>query len=128
MYKLNSNIHFDETNFQTITEIPVGNWLVMYNEKLDEFYLKEQLSFTLPNKLYGSCKTLTKKFLNTFNNRNKNLGVLLSGLKGTGKSLLSRNICVESGLPVIILTEPYQGTTFLNFLNKINQECVIFLD
>ena len=128
MYKLYSNIHFVETNFQTITEIPVGNWLVMYNEKLDEFYLKEQLSFTLPNKLYGSCKTLTKKFLNTFNNRNKNLGVLLSGLKGTGKSLLSRNICVESGLPVIILTEPYQGTTFLNFLNKINQECVIFLD
>lgn len=128
MYILNNNIHFNESDFRTIEEIPVGNWLIMYNEMTDEYYLKAQSEFVLPKKLYGNCKQLTDKFLYTFKKRKKNLGILLSGLKGTGKSLLSRNVCIESGLPVIILTQAYQGTTFTNFLNKINQECIIFLD
>ena len=49
-------------------------------------------------------------------------------MKGTGKSLLAKQICSMAGLPVIMIQHAYGGSGFLSFLSKISQPVIIFLD
>jgi SpoVK/Ycf46/Vps4 family AAA+-type ATPase len=90
--------------------------------------LEESDSFKIPAKVYGSPEKLAKRYLNTFNNTDGNLGVLLTGVKGTGKSLLAKMVCVESNLPVIMISEPFMSNELKSFLNNIKQEVIILID
>jgi len=57
-------------------------------------------------------------------------GVLLTGLKGAGKTLLSQkvsNILLQKGMPVILVEQPFHDSHFISFLNKIG-ECVLIFD
>jgi len=94
------------------------------------FYLTESDAFELPEKMYGGkdIDTLTERYLASFRSRSGNTGVILNGLKGTGKSVMAKNICVKAEVPVIMLTAPYNGTGFNNFIDNIKQECIIFVD
>ncbi len=128
MYISEGKIFFNESPIQTIDAIPNGNWLLCQNPQTQEYFLKEKSSFEMPTKLYGDCAELSSKILYTWTHRSKNMGVLLSGMKGTGKSLLARMLCINSGLPVLIITDSFGGTGFIDFLSKIKQEVVIFID
>jgi hypothetical protein len=62
-------------------------------------------------------------------NSSKNLGILLAGVKGSGKTITAQKFCVESELPVVIINELFHGSDFIDFITspKLGQ-CVIFLD
>ena len=128
MFQVMNNIFLDDMEGHTIEEIPLGNWLVLYDKMKDQFYLERTNDFKLPEKIYGECTELATRYLNSYNTWDGNLGVLLEGMKGTGKSLLAKEICVRSKKPVIIIQHAYGGSKFLNFLSKIKQNVVIFLD
>ena len=108
--------------------LPVGNYLVRQDSMSGEFYLTPIGNFTLPEKIYGNPEMFVRRYLNTFHDRSGNLGVLLGGVKGTGKSLLAKMLCVQSNLPVLVVTEPYEGPAFKKFLSQIREECIIFMD
>ena len=87
--------------------------------------------------LYGASTTYhtfnisekVNKVLNAFPNFNKNLGVILSGAKGIGKSLFSKILAVEAvkkGLPVIIVDTYIPGIA--NFIEEIEQEVLVMFD
>lgn len=115
-----------------IPAIPTGVYVVDYNPMAGGFFLRRQADMTLPEKLYGTVEPRARKVLNTFNSRtDKNTGVLLSGNKGSGKTLLSRTICalaLEEDKPVLLIEEAYMGTEFNQFMNSITQPVVVFID
>ena len=87
--------------------------------------------------LYGASTTYhtfnisekVNKVLNAFPNFNKNLGVILSGAKGIGKSLFSKILAVEAvkkGLPVIIVDTYIPGIA--NFIEEFEQEVLVMFD
>jgi hypothetical protein len=121
-------IFLENMSGRTIESIPKGNWLVKYDDQRGIFFLEETNTFKLPDIIYGDCQKYVDRYLNSYNEWDGNLGVLLSGLKGTGKSLLAKKICIDSDLPVIMIPHPYTGADFLSFLSKISQDCIIFLD
>ena len=123
-----SVVYMGSSAQRPLTKLPKGNWLVKFDPERLCFYLERTKDFVLPDKIYGDTKKLSKRYLNTFKQRSTNLGVLLSGLKGTGKSLTARYTAIESELPVIIVSEPFGGVEFNQFLTQIGQECVIFFD
>jgi hypothetical protein len=123
-----TNIYMGGIDASNIDEIPVANWLVKFDQKQMQFYLQRTKDFNVPEKMYGDVKEVADKYLKSFNHYDKNLGVLLSGLKGTGKSMTARYTAIASKLPVLIVSEGYGGTEFNQFLSSINQECVILLD
>lgn len=92
--------------------------------------LEDYNPFVLPEKIYGGDKLdeFTSRVLNTFSNIKGNLGVLLSGLKGTGKSVQLKHIAVNSQMPCIIIDVAFHGSQLISFLEKIPTSCVVIFD
>jgi len=128
MFLESNKLYLEEMQGKTVDEIPVCNWLVRWHKMRECFYLEKTNAFSMPEKIYGEPPELSARYLNSFHSWDGNLGVLLSGMKGTGKSMLAQKVCNDSGLPVIIIPQAYGGSEFLSFLSKIPQDCVIFMD
>ena len=92
------------------------------------FTLELQPEFVLPKKVYGDLDSVVSRVLTTFKDESSNVGVLFSGIKGNSKTTTAKTLCIESGLSVIMITEPYTGADFKAFLSSLKQEVVIFID
>lgn len=96
-------------------------------KKTGELYLAEsQDKFVFPYKVYGKDSKFIKRVLTTYANTKGNLGVLLNGIKGTGKTVTAELICNALEMPVIIVTGQYDDLPL--FLNSIQEDVVVFFD
>jgi hypothetical protein len=107
--------------------LPPGNYVVK-NMPMAGLYLEVAEPFRVPEKIYGDCLQNCKRILNTFNSRQSNTGVLLVGEKGSGKTLLARQLGIESQMPVIIVNSDHCGDNFNSFLSAITQPCIVMFD
>lgn len=110
--------------------LPPGNYTVCKHPLTGEYFLEETAAFTLPRKLYGKTERHADRVLSTFNRREpgSQIGVCLSGTKGSGKTLLAKHIAQSSGLPVIIVNTPFSDERFMRTIQGIEQEAVIIFD
>ena len=111
--------------------LPAGNYVIKRNEMTNELYLEHIEDFNKPSKIYGDCLKNTDRIINTFWKRGNSTGVLLAGEKGSGKTLLSKNIAMElaeTGVPTIVINAPWAGDQFNTFIQSISQPCVILFD
>ncbi|MFW3388311.1 UNVERIFIED_CONTAM: AAA family ATPase, partial [Kocuria sp. CPCC 205274] len=115
-----------------IPRIPTGTYTVQFNPMAGGFYLQRCEDMLLPEKVYGSTLPRADMILHTFSTRkNKTTGALLTGLKGSGKTLLSKAVCAKAltmDVPVLILQQAFGGPAFEDWLNTIDQPVVIFID
>lgn len=93
-------------------------------------WLEDVEPFNYPDKIYDvnmELKGLVKKSFTEFK---KNLGVLLTGNKGQGKSLTAKLICEEMKQPTILINKPIPQTVdFVKFFNSnIKQNYTLFID
>lgn len=122
-----------EDNIPLVDRLPVATYSMKYHPDKG-FYLEMRENFTLPPKMYGSTHAHTKRILNTAASRNGSTGILLSGEKGSGKTLLSKNLSLvamaqeDLKWPTIIIDQPYGGPSFLSFIHSIDVPCVILFD
>ncbi len=115
-------------NALDITEhLPKGNYILKFHP-MEGFFLEESEPFTRKGKIYGNCLKNCQRILNTFEKREGNTGALLVGEKGSGKTLLARQISIESDMPTIIINTEFSGDSFNSFLASISQPCVVLLD
>ena len=127
LFKKGKQIVFGD-DLEIIKKIPKGVWLLTSDDSQTSFKVESQPDFTLPKTLYGDTTEIYERFLDTFKKEDKSLGVLLSGGKGCGKTLTAKRVCIESDLPVIIITKAFEGELFYNFIARIEQEVIIFID
>jgi hypothetical protein len=69
--------------------------------------------------------------MNSFWQRGKSTGVMLVGEKGSGKTLLSKHICVElakEGVPTIVINQPWHGDKFNTLIQTIEQPAIVLFD
>lgn len=125
--KQENELTFTASPIEALEEIPVGNWLLKFNLQKG-YFLEKSPEFRMPKKIYGDSEKLAQRYLNTFSERSNNLGILLTGLKGTGKSITAKITCKNSNLPVILITEPFTGDGFKSFLSNITQPVIVFID
>lgn len=100
----------------------------LLKESQTGFYFEMADDFKQPEKIYGDCLKHSSRILNTFKDRKRNTGVMLVGEQGSGKTLLARQICIDSGLPTIIINSPFYGDSFNSFLTSVTQPCIVLLD
>jgi hypothetical protein len=113
-----------------VEELPVDIYELNLHPDMG-YYLTRREPFKIPDKIYGNTVSRVKKFLHTFADRSGTTGILLSGLKGSGKTLEMTMTCVEGlkhGYPVIVVSAAYCGTAFNKFVQSLDQPCIFVLD
>lgn len=115
-------------------DIPAGVYSVEFNP-MAGWYLEQAPAPSRPKRLYGDVADRATRILNSYVDRlktpGKNTGVLLSGNKGSGKTMLSAEVAVaaiESGFPVLLIESGITDPSFFKFLNSITQPCVVLID
>ena len=112
---------------QQVTKLPVGVYKVNLNPITSELFLTHlQEKFEFPYKVYGVENKFVERVAKTFKNTTGNLGVLMNGVKGTGKTVTSEMICNELNLPVLIVPAAYKNLP--DFINQVQQDVVVFFD
>lgn len=123
----NNNTYDIYENMNIIPELPVGSYELMYGA-FGRIYLEKVDDIILPEKIYGNDTEFIKHVLHTIEDVKENVGVGLVGGKGLGKSLTANIIAKRSNLPVISITGKNNSSTMFEFLNRIEQDFVLFID
>lgn len=108
-------------------KLPPDIYELKFDSFAGQFYLDRMFNkFSMPDKIYELEVDLINRIKTTFNGYNKNFGILLKGLKGTGKTVVAKIVSNDLNLPVILITKAY--TDIGAFINSINQDIIILFD
>lgn len=80
----------------------------------------------LPDIVYGLETDFISRALGSWKELPGNMGVLLTGLSGTGKTVTGKKIAIDSGLPVIFIRALYSWMP--SFISQLPDEVCIFID
>lgn len=107
----------------------------VYNLKYDRFsvgaYFEEDGSLNLPKKVYTTKDdAIFIKRVNTYFEKTTKLstGVMLSGVKGTGKTVMAKVIAKNSGLPIIVVDEDFPTSRINDFFRGFSTPVVVIFD
>ena len=109
-------------------QLPPACYEVFF-DKMKGWFLKQTDEIEIKEKVYGIHQDKVNKVMQSFKRFNRNLGVILSGDKGIGKSLFSKMLAkeaIEQGFPLIIVNSYIPGIA--SFLTSIQQEVVVLFD
>lgn len=108
----------------------------IYTVSIDNY--TEEISFsiapelTLPEKVYETeedRKFINKVITHYSKIQNGTVGVMLSGLKGSGKTIMMKRIAIESGLPVVLIDKGFAPRQLVNLFNKLAKiEVCVLMD
>lgn len=85
--------------------------------------------FQVPDKIYGNTIARAKKIIKSYDDRDVSTGVLLTGDKGSGKTLLTSilgNMMIDRGVPVVMIEKPFAGTDFNELLSNLGEAMLMF--
>jgi hypothetical protein len=133
-YFLKSGTRFNVSTKESMDlheQLPAGNYTVKFDKMSNCFYLEAIDNFEIRGKIYGDTRRQAQRILNTFDDRTASTGVLLTGEKGSGKTLLAKMLSIEGAkndVPTIVINAPWCGDEFNAFLQMIEQPTIILFD
>lgn len=133
-YTIYGNVAVTNKDYGVNTDkLPAGVWTVNCDPN-GNYSLSRVDNFEVPSKLYGETEARAQHVLKTFERRSSkgsNTGMLLSGTKGSGKTMLAKvlsNRLLEQGIPTILVTQPYADQGFLEMMSKITDKALVLFD
>jgi hypothetical protein len=131
MYNMQGDIVTIARTGSMVSNLPNKTFLVCFDPN-SGFFLKRTEDMKLPEKIYGHNTSNSEKIIKMFvEEAGRTSGALMSGVKGTGKTLTAVETCLmaqELGMPVLLLQDPHCGTAFNDFMAEIKDSCVVFVD
>ena len=111
---------------QQVPLLPIGVYKYQLDQFENPFLTQIADKFYFPYKIYGIERSFIDRVKRSWSETTGNFGVLLNGVKGTGKTVTAEMICNEMNLPVIII--PFHHKSIVSFLNEIQQDVIVFID
>lgn len=85
--------------------------------------------FVFPYKMYGLQNEFIDHVIKTYHATEGNLGIMLTGTKGTGKTVTAKELANKLNLPIIIVKDMGDhNQSMIEFLSGIEGDCILFLD
>lgn len=120
----------DKDSLDIQERLPVGNYIVK-QDQFGNYFLEQVDSFEFRGKKYGDNDRNRDRIFNTFMSRSSSTGIMLTGEKGSGKTLLAKTLsikCADEGIPTILINQAWRGEAFNSLLQDISQPCMILFD
>ena len=121
----------DDASIDLHNHLPAGNYIIK-QDMFGAMFLEQIEGFERINKVYGDTTRNSYRIIQTFLSRmGKSTGVMLTGEKGSGKTLLAKTLsidCAEQGIPTIIINTPWRGDAFNKLIQDIDQPCMVLFD
>ena len=109
----------------TFDQIPQGIWELKLS-MTGPFLQKVSDNFHFGHKIYGLEQDFIDYSIKSFKVAEKNMGLLLNGLKGCGKTVTAKILANNCGLPVIIVNS--SNIDSLSYFNNVNQPLCFMFD
>lgn len=103
---------------------------ISVNRYTDAISLEESSGLSLPSKVYCTQRDerFIDKVINSYNLSESGFtGVMLAGLKGSGKTVMAKVIANKSGLPIINIDKNIRPYILRNLVEKLGDTSVCFL-
>lgn len=121
----------DDESIDLHEHLPAGNYIVQ-EDMFQGIFLQKVDSFEPTGRIYGDTLKHADRIINTFLDRQgRSTGVMLTGEKGSGKTLLARTLsinCAAQGIPTIVINSAWTGDKFNKLIQDIDQPCLILFD
>ena len=116
-----------------VNKIPAAVYTICFSPTSGYYLRALSERFEMPKKKYNFFTEFEERFVKTYKATGSNIGAILNGVKGTGKTIVAQNISNalmdQIGLPVLIIAQKELPQDLLiEFISSIDQDCVIFVD
>lgn len=108
-----------------------GKVYELHKTQMGDACLSEINDFEFPENYYLSenDEKFMDKIISTYNKTNKlTTGVLFSGLKGSGKTLMAKKTAIKSNLPIIVINGSVQASEIDAFFAQVSDNVCIIMD
>lgn len=111
--------------------LPPAQYMLRHSPLMG-YYLERMGAFSVPNKIFGDAEGKAQRVLKTYFARNCNTGVMLSGDKGSGKTMFARLLSImalDHNIATVVVNDNFDNDIGLNkFLSDIEDRCIIMFD
>lgn len=130
--KVGNNIVFKPTTDGLNYSLEPGKvYTVELDRYTDEISFHIAPDFVMPEKVYETPEDsrFTQRVLNYYSKSiDGTTGVMLSGLKGSGKTITVKNIALKSNLPILLIDKGFRPSFLIKLFNMLSEVevCVLF--
>ena len=122
-----TTFHIYDSSVQTHDTLPADTYKVRFNP-MSGYSLQRVDDLKIVNeKIYGNLSDRADKVLRTYLATDRSLGIMATGDKGMGKTMLLREIASKArgiDIPTIIVDKNYPGLA--DFLDTIGESVIVF--
>lgn len=126
VWNAQGSTYFPSEVTSQVNKLTPGVYMVKYHDMMGPFLNKTAEDFAFPYKIYGMEHEFIERVIKTWEHTHGNMGILMNGVKGTGKTVTAKLLANQMRLPVLVITHPHPS--FIGFLNDIQQDIVVLID
>lgn len=118
-----------EGDYNTVEKLPVGIYNLNFHPMSGWSVSKYANAFVFDYKVYGLQNGFIQYVYKTFKETTGNMGILLNGVRGSGKTVSAKVLANLLNLPVVIVKDMGDlNQAMIEYLSSFNFDCVLFFD